>query len=37
VTSEDQPEQIDAALDALVTELEAIRKEPSFVSRVANR
>ena len=37
VTSEHQPEQIDAALDALIVELDAIRKGPSFVSRVANR
>jgi 8-amino-7-oxononanoate synthase len=37
VTSEHQPEQIDAALDALIGELDAIRKGPSFVSRVANR
>ena len=37
VTSEHQPEQIDAALDALIVELDAIRNGPSFVSRVANR
>lgn len=37
MTSEHRPEQIDAALDALARELDVIRKEPSFVSRVANR
>jgi 8-amino-7-oxononanoate synthase len=36
VTSEHTPEQIDGVLDALATELAAIRQGPSFVSRVAS-
>jgi 8-amino-7-oxononanoate synthase len=35
LTSEHQPDQIDAALEATAQELEAIRKGPSFVSRIA--